>query len=507
MISRLRPLWPIPWLLAVALAPAAHAQTLPLPAAAPASSVIPEGPGFGLADAAYKNYARGDYAAAARDARRAVALEPDNRNYLHLLLDSLVGAKDYDEADAVATRLLGGDSHDAALLAQRGTIRRRLGKNALAVEDFDAALRIGDLPISANMSMLLDLDRKPEARQMFDQGQANGALAGLPDVEVAYLALRVDNSPAALAAFNRADTAGQLANTAYLDAAFAAVHAREDAQAIAYFERSIDDTYASKLDRTPQQLFETRRAVSEVSREFGVFSSLTYYRGPVTVFGLAPGASQGGDAASLQAGIEGYWRFLGYQDGRYSELFARGFETLYSQNGGATGGATLTTGAGIRKKPFSAIDLVVSFSRVFAPSGGRDDWLAQLGYSGGFGGDLRVDVPSWWTTRVSAEAGRYFVAREDYGLVHAEIGKSFRLNEGDDAWVAFPHLSVAADYDSSALQQSSAGIGPGMGLRYWFRSDLYHAPRSYLDIYLQYRERLSGADRAKGLFMNATLSF
>jgi hypothetical protein len=81
------------------------------------------------------------------------------------------------------------------------------------------------------------------------------------------------------------------------------------------------------------------------------------------------------------------------------------------------------------------------------------------------------------------------------------------LSDGDNAWVAFPHLSVAADYDSSALQKSSAGIGPGMNLRYWFRGDVYHAPRSYLDIYLQYRERIGGADRAKGLFMYAVLSY
>jgi hypothetical protein len=46
-----------------------------------------------------------------------------------------------------------------------------------------------------------------------------------------------------------------------------------------------------------------------------------------------------------------------------------------------------------------------------------------------------------------------------------------------------------------------------MNLRYWFRGDVYHAPRSYLDIYLQYRERIGGADRAKGLFMYAVLSY
>lgn len=488
-------------LLSLSMAGMAWAQA----AAQPAVKV--EGPGYGLADTAYKEYARGDYADAARDSRHAVALETDNRAYQRLLLDSLVGAKEYAEAEQVATQMLGAGSEDAALLAQRGSIRRHLGKNALAIADFDAALHIGSLPLATNISMLLDSERKPEARQAFDDAQARGALTSMPQMDVAYLALRVDNNVESLAAFKRADAAGQLPNAAYLDAGFAAVHARQDAQGIAFFERSIADADAGRLGRTLQQVFETRRAVSEVSREFGTFASLTYYRGAVSGFGLAPGAAASGNVASWQAGIESYWRFQGYQDGRYSELFARGFETLYSQDSRATGGSTLTTGVGIRKKPFKDINLVVSASRVFAPSNGRDDWLAQIGYSGGNGGDLRVDVPAWWTTRVSAEVGRYFAANENYGLVHVETGRSFRLSSGEPAWVVFPHLSVAADYDSSALQRSSAGIGPGVGLRYWFRGDTFHAPRSYVDTLLQYRQRIDGAERAKGVFFTTTLSY
>ncbi|MNP71976.1 hypothetical protein D3C76_1684350 [compost metagenome] len=51
--------------------------------------------------------------------------------------------------------------------------------------------------------------------------------------------------------------------------------------------------------------------------------------------------------------------------------------------------------------------------------------------------------------------------------------------------------------------------GPGIGLRYWFREDHYHTPRSYLDWTAQYRFAIGGGatERAEGLFMNLTLSY
>jgi hypothetical protein len=52
-------------------------------------------------------------------------------------------------------------------------------------------------------------------------------------------------------------------------------------------------------------------------------------------------------------------------------------------------------------------------------------------------------------------------------------------------------------------------VGPGFNVRYWFREDHYNAPRSYLDFGVQYRTSLGGgeSDRAKGWFMNMTLSY
>ena len=77
----------------------------------------------------------------------------------------------------------------------------------------------------------------------------------------------------------------------------------------------------------------------------------------------------------------------------------------------------------------------------------------------------------------------------------------------DGRWVLFPHVSAAADYDSTAVQQNSAGIGPGVNSSRWFREDPEHAPRSYFELSLQYRFRLVGAQRAKGVFLILTMTY
>lgn len=426
---------------------AAPSPPAPAPAVAAAPAPAPD-PAFTAADAAYKAHASGDYRQAVTLAQEATRLAPGNTDWQRLLAEARYG---------------------------------------LAAQEIGA---------------LADQGRRPEARQRLEQARASGELAAAADVDIAYLNARVGDDAQALAAFNRAGASGKLANSAWQDAAFAAVRAGEDDQAIDYFKRTIDDVNGLKLKMSPQLLFNTRRAVAEVSREGGVIASLSY-RGAVSGLGLVPGAG----TDTLQAGVEAYWRPWGYRNGRYVELFARAFTTLYSKGGGATGSDTVQSALGIRYKPLTDTNLVGSFSRVFAAPGGRDDWLAQIGYSGGSGGDLRVDVPAWWTTRISAEAGHYLDAGRSYALAELQAGRSMRVGDAEGRWVLFPHLTLAADYDSAALDKSSIGIGPGISARYWFNEDTYSAPRSYVDITLQYRARLAGAQRAKGVFLNTTLSY
>lgn len=462
-------------------------------------------PAFELASQAYRALEARDYALAAEKAAQAVAVSPNNRDYQLLLLDAQLGAGRLADAQQAATAALALDPGDAELLAQRGSIRKRRGDEAGAAEDFNAALATGRLTPAAEVGALADLGRRSEAHSRFAQYQADGQLRAASELDLAYLAARVGDDQAARTLFASADAVGKLPDSALQDSAYTALRAGRDGEAVNYFKRSIDAADSLKLKLEPQMLFETRRAVADISREGGVIASLTYRGGGTVVSGFGATRNEIGNKTA-QAGVEAYWRPFGYRNGRYVELFARGFETLYSQAGGATGSDSLQTALGVRWKPLSSQNLVLSLSRVFS-RGADDDWLAQAGYSRDLGTDLRVDVDKWWTTRVAAEAGHYFHNKQDYGLASVMVGKSYRL-AGEGRTVAYPHAAVAAEYNSLLPgDKLSVGAGPGVSLRHWFREDRYAAPRSYVDVSLQYRFRVVGDERAKGLFLTSLISY
>ena len=462
-------------------------------------------PAFELAAAAYRSLEARDYPAAADKAGQAVAISPANRDYQLLLLEAQVGAGMLADAEQAASAALALDPGDGAVLSQRGSIRKRLGNQAGAAEDFNAAIATGQLTPVGEVGALADLGRRSDARRRYAEVQAGGQFQNASDLDLAYLAARIGDDRAAREAFARADTAGKLPESALQDAAYATLRSGRDSEAVNYFKRSIDAADSLKLRLEPQMVFDTRRAVADITRQGGVIASLTYRgAGGGVVSGF--GASQGivGNKTA-QLGVEGYWRPFGYRNGRYVELFARGFTTLYSQAGGATGTDSLQTALGIRWKPLSDHNAVLSLSRVFS-KGAPDDWLAQVGYSLDVGTDLRVDVDNWWTTRVAAEAGRYFQNPQNYGLASLQVGKSFRMG-GEGKTVLYPHGVAAAEYNSLLVDKLSVGAGPGVSLRHWFREDRYAAPRSYVDFSLQYRFRLSGDERAKGLFLTSLISY
>jgi adsorption protein A len=462
-------------------------------------------PGFEPAAQAYRAMEARDYPQAVDKATQALALSPGNRDYQMLLLDAQLGAGRLAEAEQAATAALASDPTDAGLLAQRASIRKRLGNEAGAAEDYNAALATGRLAPAAEVGALADLGRKSDARSRFAQYQAEGRLRETSDIDLAYLAARVGDDEAARNLFASADAAGKLPEGALQDAAYTSLRARKDAEAVNYFKRTVDAAESLKLKIEPQLLFDTRRAIADITREWGVNAALFYRGGGTVVPGF--GATGPVGSKSTQIGAEAYWRPFGYMNGRYVELFARGFETLYSQAGGATGNDSLQTALGIRWKPFSAQNVVLSLSRVFNKGGTPDDTLAQIGYSLDIGTDLRVDTDNWWTTRVAAEAGRYLENPQTYGIGGVQVGKSFVISE-DGKTVAYPHAVLAAEYNSlQTVDKVSVGAGPGISVRRWFREDKYAAPRSYVDFSLQYRFHVAGDERVKGLFFTSQLNY
>ena len=108
-----------------------------------------------------------------------------------------------------------------------------------------------------------------------------------------------------------------------------------------------------------------------------------------------------------------------------------------------------------------------------------------------------------------AEAGRFLRAHRGYATFEADVGRSIRLKDIDARLVLFPHLVLAADHDSKLAsgQRTASGAGVGLAARYWFNENRHQAPRSYVDVSLQYRARLGGGTRGKGVFLRITFNY
>ena len=468
----------------------------------------PPDPAYPVADAAYKAFSARNYEVAEGKAREALQLAPANQQYRLLLVNALVAGGRLEQADETAGTFLAasGDGDTGEMLALRSRVRQRMGQDAQAARDAESALHNGNLSVSSETGMLMQLERKAQARERFNAALSGGELDGQPEVETAYLAVQVGDDAAATAAFDRASRTGTLPDTALQDAAYAAGRLGSNEAAVDYFRRAIDVAQSGQLPLTPQQMFNARRSVADRTRKAGVYGSMTYRGIATSGLSLNPGATDD----TLQAGLEAYWRPFGYGDGRLLEVYGGLLGTLYSKADQPTGASTVQGAVGARVKPLVNANLVLALERRFGiGSQAQTDWLARLGYSWDKGLDLKVDVPSWWTGQVYAETGRFIKLKQNYATFEGQAGRSFRLDAIAPRLVVFPHLVLGADrntgYEKGA--EKAVGAGLGVGLRYWFNQDAYSAPRSYWDASLQYRGRISGDERAKGVFFRLTLSY
>ncbi|MBP0594375.1 bacteriophage N4 adsorption protein A [Paraburkholderia sp. LEh10] len=338
---------------------------------------------------------------------------------------------------------------------------------------------------------------------------AAGMLDAMPDMTAAYIAQRAGENRLAYQHFRMADKAGVMPVSANADAGYAAANAYRNREAAQYFERAIDASARPAADATPAtpaQLNEMRSAHAQATRDWGFDASLNY-RGA----GIQPGyatSTTPGTSNNWQAGVEAYWRPFGSLGDRMFELYARGYDSFGVKNGGATGISTTQAALGARAKPLSQVDAIVAFERIVAiGSKTHPDWLARLAYSGGFGTGRRIDVPSWWTLQAYAETGAYLNAGSVYGTTNVEVGRTFRMDSVSPKWTVFPYAVIGADYDSNVDHSIPVGAGVGISTRYWFRDGRYDAPRSFIDLSVQYRLKITGDERARGVFFGAIYSY
>lgn len=469
----------------------------------------PLDPAYASADAAYKALAANDYPQALSKTREALQKSPGNPAYQLLLVNILTRDKQLEAAEREATLAIDGGNHDPEMLAQRGRVREALGKKELAEQDYKNVLQPGTASLPLQIDMLSRLHERKEASRRFHAAEEAGVFDGMPKVEQAYVAASAGASKRAFTLFDQADQEGSLPPAAIPDTAYAALSARRDPDASKYFRRTVDAVDKGDIAITPQQLFETRRAIADIERTWGATASLNY-RGS----SLQPGSgiTPGGTNNSAQIGGEVYWRPFGYRSGRPIEIYASVFESVYNKSNAVTGAPTAQGGIGIRWKPFSETNFIMALQRQIkiGSASGDGDWVARLAYSNSFGTDLRVDQPSWWTGQVFGEVGRYIDNKQTYSVFEGQLGRSYRLDNINPKLTLTPHMVIGSDFNSSLklpADKTAIGMGPGVSMRYWFREDHYKAPQSYVDFSLQYRFKLSGDDRAEGVVFRTVFSY
>ena len=277
-----------------------------------------------------------------------------------------------------------------------------LGKNDEALTAFDAAIataepgRERDVVTAAKIGVLANLGQRRQAAELFDT-VARPERAHHPARPRRRLSGRARGQRRGRPRPLRQGAGGWRAHTsAALDAAYVSKRLAQNEQALAYFRDAIDATVGGTMRMPAQKLFDVRREVAEIERQWGAYTTLNY-----NAVGVAPATPLAPPPATgnvLQAGFEAYWRppVIGYRNGRIVELFARTFQTLADASGGPTGTSTQQGAVGARWKPLSDINLILEGARLFAlGTYGRNDWLTRVAASHGEGTDLRVEQANW----------------------------------------------------------------------------------------------------------------
>lgn len=428
-----------------------------------------------LATQGYRALEQGNTVLAVDQARKAVAWAPEIAANQQLLISALLAAKADVSAEQAASAALALDDHQAAPWILRSFARNRQGKTQAAQDDLHQAQSLAGLSAGeardirfaqaqSSPPVLLCQESTYGLTCSISPGNTGGQ-APVSDLQLAYNWVRAGDDESAHAAFRKADATARLAPAPAQDAAYNAMRVHEDDEAVAYFKRVIDGQKTAETPLSPQQLFDTRRTVGDVSRRLGLTSTTSYRGSSSSGLSAAPGTSSSGSESNdlLQNSTELSWRPLGYRNGRFVELYGRITDTLWSKNSESDTGADALQGAlGVRVKPFSSVNIMAALERTF-PLGSSNvdgDWLVRLGYGSSIGTDLRVDVPSWWTSQLYAEVGHYINDSRDYFNSEWQVGRSYAIGGTGSRWVTFPHVVAAIDYDSKMKSEAGGGFLP-----------------------------------------------
>ncbi len=205
----------------------------------------------------------------------------------------------------------------------------------------------------------------------------------------------------------------------------------------------------------------------------------------------------------MQTGAEISRRIGGWRNGRPISVFARIYHSDFLNRDAMVGNATQGW-LGVRYKPFSALNLNVEGSRLVGlDADGIDDWSLRAAISGGEGLEPVTGKRSYLFASYYGDVSYLIDNDVTFGLAEGRAGYAFVL--GTEPTTLTPYAVARLDYDSGRLADEALGAGIGLSFRHWFAGTDTVAPRAFIDIDLQARERIAGDERASGVL--ATLTF
>jgi Tfp pilus assembly protein PilF len=501
----------------------------------------------GPASLAYAAYAREDYQEAIAQARKAVEQDPTNKELQRLLTTTLAAGnrQQLAEANQRMGEALAAQPDDPTLLMQRGYLHQRMKEPKLALQDFQAARATGKAP----PTVILD-----EGYALSGVGDKRGAVNKLKEAIDEADAGRLELTPQ-----QRFDTRSGIAGLdrewgGYFSAGYRGARPASAGLGGAAITVPGDAVFSTaEIFWRPSSFLNSSTQTFEL---YGRFSNMLYDKGgrteEQTVSDPCPSGEVINVSETRNRGIAGLPTTIG----------ALGMRFTPSTDVGLTFGLErqFNLGTATRRGTFSPdpADLRCELNTLnktahYQTTADNGAWLAYVTYGLYEGTTLRIDRPDWFTMEGYLQAGyswqdspaklwlRNNATGEDdekqsgrlkrdqaFGTAELRVGRSYRVDAISDKLVFFPYGVVGADWlwnknsvtgleikgiDSYRLlgggSSWSLGAGPGFNIRYWFREDHYNAPRSYLDLTTQYRFNIGGgaADRARGLFINLTLSY
>ena len=451
---------------------------------------------------------RGRLAEAAEVAARLLerpGLRSDLQRRARLALSDLEQAQG---RPAVALEALAPLDRDPVLEVQsrRAFLLLASGHPEAACQAFEAALQLEPAPghrsvllrglgDAARAALRPDLElRAMEDLRAQDPGDRRAAL----ELAYAYLARHrdADALPQFAAALDERSRP-----EAWLDAGYTAKRLGQATLAAGLLARGLALRRAAGLV-DPAKDHRLLREVEALERRW-TFQATTAFRQGT----LLPGATA--QEHVLQQGLEAAWQPRRWTwDGRSVQFYAQAFENLRAGDEVATGGASLQAVLGIRAKPFSSQNLVLSAQRLFG--GGRAalaDWMFRAAWSLSEGLDLQSWQAHWPSWSVYGEGATFARTGHAVFQVEGRAGHAWRPEALGGATVVTPHAVVAVEYDNQMLPRPAGGLGVGTSLRHWFGAGPRAAPTAWVELTLQARARVSAAPRGGGLFASLSLSF